>query len=69
MRSVGKVDVSMAARTLGGGGHRLAAGCTVEGTADQVLDVLRHALEEAPLLAGQARRPTTTRNGKPFAAQ
>lgn len=52
MRSVGKVDVSMAARALGGGGHRLAAGCTVEGTADQVLDIVRDAVEEAPLLAG-----------------
>jgi nanoRNase/pAp phosphatase (c-di-AMP/oligoRNAs hydrolase) len=52
MRSVGKVDVSMAARALGGGGHRLAAGCTVEGTAEQVLDIVRDAVEEAPLLAG-----------------
>jgi nanoRNase/pAp phosphatase (c-di-AMP/oligoRNAs hydrolase) len=52
MRSVGKVDVSMAALALGGGGHRRAAGCTVQGSAEQVLDLLRRALHEAPLLAG-----------------
>jgi len=50
LRSAGAIDVSMAARSLGGGGHRRAAGCTVEGTADEVLDLLRGALEEAPLL-------------------
>jgi phosphoesterase RecJ-like protein len=50
LRSAGRIDVSMAARSLGGGGHRRAAGCTVEGTADEVLDLLREALEDAPLL-------------------
>jgi nanoRNase/pAp phosphatase (c-di-AMP/oligoRNAs hydrolase) len=50
LRSAGKVDVSMAARALGGGGHRRAAGCTVRGTAEEVLDLLREALDEAPLL-------------------
>jgi nanoRNase/pAp phosphatase (c-di-AMP/oligoRNAs hydrolase) len=50
LRAVGKVDVSMAARSLGGGGHRLAAGCTVHGTAEHVLGLLRDALETAPLL-------------------
>jgi nanoRNase/pAp phosphatase (c-di-AMP/oligoRNAs hydrolase) len=50
LRSAGKVDVSMAARALGGGGHRMAAGCTVEGASDEVLDLLRKALDEAPLI-------------------
>jgi nanoRNase/pAp phosphatase (c-di-AMP/oligoRNAs hydrolase) len=51
LRSAGKIDVSMAARALGGGGHRRAAGCTMHGTAEQVLDQLREVLENAPLLA------------------
>ncbi|WP_158892375.1 DHH family phosphoesterase [Amycolatopsis anabasis] len=50
LRAVSKVDVSEAARALGGGGHRLAAGCTVEGTAEQALDRVRTALRDAPLL-------------------
>lgn len=50
LRAAGKVDVSMAARTLGGGGHRLAAGCTVHGTSEHVLTLLRDALGTAPLL-------------------
>ena len=50
LRSAGKIDVSMAARALGGGGHRMAAGCTVEGTSDEVLGLLRKALDEAPLI-------------------
>jgi nanoRNase/pAp phosphatase (c-di-AMP/oligoRNAs hydrolase) len=52
LRSVGKVDVATAARSLGGGGHRLAAGCTLHGTAEQVLTRLREALDTAPLLPG-----------------
>jgi nanoRNase/pAp phosphatase (c-di-AMP/oligoRNAs hydrolase) len=51
LRSAGKIDVSMAAGALGGGGHRRAAGCTMHGTAEQVLDQLRDVLENAPLLA------------------
>ncbi|MEC3977490.1 DHH family phosphoesterase [Amycolatopsis sp. H20-H5] len=50
LRSTGRVDVSAAAAELGGGGHRLAAGCTTEGTSDEVLDRLRAALGRAPLL-------------------
>jgi nanoRNase/pAp phosphatase (c-di-AMP/oligoRNAs hydrolase) len=50
LRAVGKIDVSMAARTLGGGGHRLAAGCTVRGTAEEALGAVRAALADAPLL-------------------
>jgi len=49
-RAIGKIDVSQAARRLGGGGHRLAAGCTVHGTAAEALAAVRRALDEAPLL-------------------
>ncbi|UJW31864.1 DHH family phosphoesterase [Saccharothrix sp. AJ9571] len=50
LRSAGRLDVSAVAVSLGGGGHRLAAGCTLTGSADQVLEQLRTALETAPLL-------------------
>lgn len=49
MRSDGSVDVSEIALGFGGGGHMMAAGCTVSGTAEgvreQVLDAVRGALE------------------------
>jgi phosphoesterase RecJ-like protein len=32
LRSRGDVDVQSVARTFGGGGHRNAAGCTIEGS-------------------------------------
>ena len=35
-RSKGRVDVNRIARSFGGGGHRAASGCTVEGTLPQV---------------------------------
>lgn len=50
LRAVSRVDVSAVARTLGGGGHRLAAGFTANGTADEVLATLRTELAQAPLL-------------------
>lgn len=50
LRAKSRLDVSAAAQTLGGGGHRLASGCTLEGTAEEVLARLRVALNEAPLL-------------------
>lgn len=50
LRAVGKIDVSVAARSLGGGGHQLAAGCTVSGTDQEVLAAVRDALAAAPLL-------------------
>jgi phosphoesterase RecJ-like protein len=31
LRSRGKVDVNLVARTFGGGGHQRASGCTIEG--------------------------------------
>jgi phosphoesterase RecJ-like protein len=50
LRAVGKLDVSVAARALGGGGHRLAAGFTVYGTAPEVLERVKTELDRAPLL-------------------
>lgn len=47
-RSKGRVDVDRIARRFGGGGHRAASGCTIEGTLAQarqkVLQVVREAL-------------------------
>ena len=40
MRSKNNVDVASVARTLGGGGHRKAAGCTLEGDLDTVKNIL-----------------------------
>lgn len=45
LRSTGRVDVAAAAIALGGGGHRAAAGCTLDGTVDDVLAALRAALD------------------------
>lgn len=49
LRAVGKIDVSAAARRFGGGGHRLASGCTLHGTAEEALAQIREALSVAPL--------------------
>jgi len=45
LRSKGGVDVAEVAVGLGGGGHRLAAGFTVDGSLDEVIEVIRSALE------------------------
>jgi phosphoesterase RecJ-like protein len=50
LRAVSKIDVSAAARELGGGGHRLASGFTLPGSAEEVLAQLKAALDNAPLL-------------------
>jgi phosphoesterase RecJ-like protein len=52
LRAVGRVDVSAVARALGGGGHRLAAGFTTDGTAEDVLTRLKTELDRAPELPG-----------------
>ncbi|WP_199623263.1 DHH family phosphoesterase [Paenibacillus alkalitolerans] len=44
LRSSGKADVSQIAKRLGGGGHVRAAGCTVEGTLNEVVDRLVEAV-------------------------
>lgn len=49
LRAKGSADVGSVARTLGGGGHRAAAGATVEGDLGQVLSLL------LPLLPGGGR--------------
>jgi phosphoesterase RecJ-like protein len=50
LRAKQRLDVSAAAAQLGGGGHRLAAGFRANGSADDVLDALRAALNRAPLV-------------------
>lgn len=45
LRSKGATDVAAVAVALGGGGHRLAAGFTGSGTAQDVLDAVRARLE------------------------
>ncbi|MFG1868108.1 DHH family phosphoesterase [Micromonospora arborensis] len=47
MRSKGAVDVSRVAVTLGGGGHRFAAGFTGRGSAEQVVESIRGQLDAA----------------------
>lgn len=50
LRAKQRLDVSAVAVELGGGGHRLAAGFTSGGSAEDVLDALRGALDRAPVL-------------------
>jgi bifunctional oligoribonuclease and PAP phosphatase NrnA len=51
LRAKSKVDVRVAAVGLGGGGHRLAAGFTAFGTADEVVARVREMLRNpAPLV-------------------
>ena len=44
MRSKGKIDVALVASRFGGGGHKNAAGCTIEGSIDQVKAMLIEAV-------------------------
>jgi phosphoesterase RecJ-like protein len=44
MRSKGKIDVASLASRFGGGGHKNAAGCAIEGNADQVKKMLIEAV-------------------------
>lgn len=46
LRSRAGVDVSAVAARFGGGGHRLAAGCSVDGPPDTAVAALRAALED-----------------------
>lgn len=45
MRSKGNIDVAKVCNLFGGGGHRNAAGCTIDGTIGQVKDKLKEALK------------------------
>jgi phosphoesterase RecJ-like protein len=47
LRSKGRVDVSRIAREFGGGGHRNAAGATIEGTPDAIRRGIYDRVEEA----------------------
>jgi nanoRNase/pAp phosphatase (c-di-AMP/oligoRNAs hydrolase) len=47
MRSSGRVDVHQVAASLGGGGHRFAAGITLEGTLEEARAKLLAALGAA----------------------
>jgi phosphoesterase RecJ-like protein len=51
LRAKQYLDVGFAATLMGGGGHRLASGFTADGTAEEVLDALRAALDASPFLA------------------
>lgn len=57
LRSKGRVDVSAIAREFGGGGHRNAAGATIEGTAEEIrrtlYDRVELALDEELLQRGR----------------
>ena len=52
LRSKGKVDVFRVAKSFGGGGHRNAAGCSIEGTFEVVRDAVIGKLVDA--LEGEA---------------
>ncbi len=53
LRSDGTVDVSEIALQFGGGGHIMAAGCTLEGTAEEAREAVLAAVRRA--LAGSNR--------------
>jgi bifunctional oligoribonuclease and PAP phosphatase NrnA len=52
MRSKGRLDVSAAAVSLGGGGHRFAAGFSSADDLDTTISAVRTALDTAPRLPG-----------------
>lgn len=45
MRSKGNTDVAGICNLFGGGGHRNAAGCTIDGTIGEVKDRLKEAFK------------------------
>ena len=57
LRSKGKVDVAQVAARFGGGGHRNASGCTLEGSLHEVTGRILHDLRSAmPLEDAQLPR-------------
>ncbi|MGI6012317.1 MAG: DHH family phosphoesterase [Ruminococcus sp.] len=46
MRSNGKVDVSAIALSFGGGGHFMAAGCTLEGEQEKIMEKIVEAVKQ-----------------------
>ena len=55
LRSKGTVNVAHVAETFGGGGHRNASGCTVDGPVEEAARRVEEALQAACLLAGPWR--------------
>ncbi|MGI6670824.1 MAG: DHH family phosphoesterase [Christensenellales bacterium] len=51
LRSIAPHDVSLVAKHFGGGGHALAAGCTMQGILQDCVDIMKNALTR--LLNGQ----------------
>lgn len=47
LRSAGKADVSAIAKSFGGGGHVRASGCSIEGSLEQVVDMMVREVELA----------------------
>jgi phosphoesterase RecJ-like protein len=68
LRSDGSVDVSEIALRFGGGGHAMAAGCTVPGTAGEVRKRILAALAVA-LPAAVGRPSAACRAGTPMPAR
>lgn len=60
LRSKGDVDVSGIAESYGGGGHKNAAGCRVEGEWDELENRLMKELSEAVVKAERALEDTFT---------
>lgn len=50
LRAKSVINVAAVARSLGGGGHHLAAGCRMEGDPQRCVEALLDALAQAPLL-------------------
>ncbi len=46
MRCTPEYDVASLCTSFGGGGHKLAAGCTIKGTRQEVIDILLNAIKE-----------------------
>lgn len=46
MRCAPEYDVAALCSSFGGGGHKLAAGCTIKGTRQEVIDTLLNAIKE-----------------------
>ena len=57
LRSNGQLDVGELMRKFGGGGHRAAAGCEMQGTLDEVQKIITSAIESEMARAG-AGSPT-----------
>jgi phosphoesterase RecJ-like protein len=54
LRSKGALDVSRVAEQFGGGGHRNASGCTIDGTLSTAVTSVLEALRKAPVTAHAA---------------